>query len=267
MAKQNKKDTLIALLKYKKDFYYASTQHWYRIPTSSKNAPIMVKDKSLKIIAFYFPKIFGDDAFSIQYFGEVKNITIKKRKEFIKNSKSDKEYYFIEFDKLYEIPNPIFSLRHRRMTFITTTEDRLKYAREFNDLFYESPLEEKMWSEFNKLKISAERQFRVDIHKNKYFELDFALFCKARKIAVECDGDTYHMGDDNVRKDKERDNILLAKGWDTLRYTSKDINDNLDKTISQVSDVLNRYGGIENPKISRDFKYIKNAEDSQPTLF
>jgi len=96
---KDKNTVLVALMNSKTDFEIANTFNWYRIPV--KSAPPIVKQKSLKYIAFYHTSIFESLKFSIRWYAYVKNITIKKRKELlpdlIMDPKADNEYYKIEF--------------------------------------------------------------------------------------------------------------------------------------------------------------------------
>jgi len=268
MGLKGKKDVLVALLKDKSDYYYADVEHWYRIPV--KRAPIMVRDKKIKLIAFYLPKSFGLYAHTVRWYAKVKNISIAKREELVLNGKkhpnSENDYYRLELDKLIELPTPIESLRKRRILFINTTQNHLSQAKEINDLYYESPLEEMLWDEFKKLSINAERQWEVILDKRTFYT-DFALFCKARNIAVECDGDTYHMENERIEKDKQRDNLLFINGWETMRFTSKNLNEELDQSVGLIKEAVNNYGGIEKTNAPRDFEYIRSKEEKQMILF
>ena len=269
--KKENKDVLIAILNNKSDYYIASTEHWYRIPLGKKTTPLNVKDGSVKLIALYQTKIFNEEAFMLKWFGEVKRITVAKRKELLPGdfdkTKSEREYYKIEFDKLQEIPQPIESKRHRRILFICTTYDKLKYAKEINDLFLESPLEEKMWKVLKSEKISAERQYDIRSKKNQTFILDFALFCKERNLGIECDGDTYHTEKEDVKKDKRRDNILGSIGWNIFHYTTDDIVNKMNFTMGQIKETVNKYGGLEDINNLSNYYYLTIQNEMQKRLF
>ncbi len=266
MNERTKKDVLIAYLPTHKDLNIAVTKKWYRIPVKSQNVPTIVKNKGLKLIAFYQPKIFKMDAFAVRYYGIVDKISIKKRKHLfrneLKNEKSEDLYYKIQFDNLLRLPRPIYSRRHRRILFITTNLDRFENAEEINDLFFESPIEEKFWEALKRNEISAERQYLESISKSNYF-LDFAVFCKKCKIAIECNGDTFHNKPENIKKDKRRDNSLKSKGWNVFRYTSEDINYHLEDSISQVKETINYYGGFEDTFENEVFqKYLLQSNNN-----
>lgn len=266
------KNVLIALLKDLKDEEYLNLQKWYRIPASSKLVPLMVRNNTIKYIAFYLPKKFGNLKYSIPWFAEVKQITKVPRKELIYqkgNKKNDELYYKIEINKLEELQNPIYARRPRRIIFITTTENKFKTAIEINDLFYESPIEEKLWSEFKKNKIQAERQWYVKINNFKTYILDFAVFCKKGKINIECDGDEFHNSIKNINKDKERNNLLTSKQWQILRFNTDQIMNDTYNTLDRIMETINTYGGIEEIDIKNNTKKyrILNKYGSQDELF
>ncbi len=261
-------DTLVALLRDINDYRIASELNWYRIPVNS--APKIVAEKKIKYLAFYQTKKFGSEAFIVRWFTRVKKIKIVHRDELFDNEriteKSRKIYYKLEFEKLRKLKNPVRSTRHRRIIFIQTSFQLLKEAKEINELFIESPIEEKMWDAFKKEGINAERQYEVIYGrgKNRRFYLDFAMFCKNRNLAVECDGDTYHTKPEDIKKEKQRDNVLESKGWNILRYTTDDIVYKLDESLSQVNETINNYGGIVD---TTGIYHYLNGESKQERLF
>ncbi len=263
-----KKDVLIALMNSKKDFAIAQEQGWYRIPV--KSAPQIVRDYNLNYLAFYQTKLFADEAFSIRWFGEVQRISVVKRKELLPDlkldPKADNEYFKIEFDNLQLLPEPIVSHRLRRILFISTTLRRFQTAKEINDVFQESPIEETVWDALKSEKITAERQYLVGTDK-QFFYLDFALFCKDRNIDVECDGDTFHSKPDDVKRDKKRNNLLESLGWSVLRFTTDEIFNHLKETITLMKQTINRYGGLEEINDPSMFKRFAFESGHQPSLF
>jgi very-short-patch-repair endonuclease len=251
------KDTLIALLKYENDLEIALKQKWYRIPV--KTAPKMVRDERLKYLALYQPKAFKENAFQIRWVGEVRDISIVKRKELLPEEtghpRSEEDYYRIELTELHPLSHPIISQRKRRMLFITTTFGRFQQAHEINDLFFESPIEERMWDALKKESIDAERQYWMETPEGNFF-LDFAIFSKERNIDVECNGDTHHTGAQDVKRDKRRNNILESKGWAVFRYTAEEIMHHITKCICQLKETVNRYGGLQDANDSSRYRLL-----------
>ena len=269
MVKQNKqRDFLVALMNNKSDFQIAKEQNWYRIPCSTKMVPKSVANKTLKHIAFYHTKTFNKDAYCVRWYSEVKNISVVPRKVLLpkiqNDPKANDEYYKIEFNSLSELSTPIISNRPRRVLFVPTTLWHFQNASNINDLFYESPLEEEFWEALKTAKIESERQFLIYTDM-KMFYLDFALFCKERNINIECDGDRFHLSEFNVKRDKNRNNILSSLGWSILRFTTEDIKRNLNTTIQYVKETINQYGGIEIIS-EKTYRYFEE-DQNQISLF
>ncbi len=262
MKLKMKRDFLIALMNNKRDFKIAQEQHWYRVPVRTKRVPKSVVNRSLKHIAFYHTKEFGEDAYRIQWYGEVKDISIVKRKELLpeipNDPKADDEYYKIGFGELHKRAVPIISNRPRRILFIPTTLWHFQQASEINEVFYESPLEEKFWQVLRDEKIDAERQFLVNAD-SQTFLLDFALFCRARNIDIECDGDEFHLEREDVKRDKKRNNILESFGWSVLRFTTDEIQKSLKEVINRVTKTINQLGGLQDVFNQTVFRYLDDG--------
>ncbi|MFZ4739683.1 MAG: endonuclease domain-containing protein [Bacteroidales bacterium] len=260
---------LIAIMNSKIDFEIAKTHNWYRIPVTS--APKIVKDGKIQIIAFYLTQKFNDEKYTINHYGIVNNVSIKKRKEFFPfetpNIKSEKYYFKIDFQPLIKLEHPIISLRGRRILFIPTTKEKFFNSKEINNLFNDSILEDKLWEEFKEKDISAERQFFYSIDKKNNYLLDFAIFCKTRNINVECDGNKYHMGNKEIQYDKNRNNYLESKGWSVLRFTTKNLTQELNQTVNIICNTINKYGGIQDELNLYNYRFIRPDSDSQLYLF
>jgi len=263
------KDTLVAIINSKRDLDIALKQQWYRIPVKTKYTPQSVKNETLKHIAFYQISVFGRESFLIKWYAEVRDISIIKRSNLlpdeISDPKANNDYYKINLNELKTLPNPIISQRHRRMLFVNTTLELLLKAKEFNDLFLESDLEEKLWTDFKSSEINAERQYMFVAEKRFYY-LDFALFCRDKTIDVECDGDEYHLTEDAVKYDKRRNNFITKYGWIVLRYGPEEISNNMNSVMKEINKTVKRYGGIEPIPFSKNFRHFRD-EDNQIDLF
>jgi len=234
---------LIAVINNRRDFHIARTEHWYRIPV--KSAPKNLEN--MGYLAFYLTKVFGEQKWSINYWAEVKGCKIVKRMELLPyeddHPKASELYYKVEIGDLKRLPNPIISRRGRRLVFIPTSMEKFRSAKEINDLYHESPLEDKLWLEFRRTGIDAERQYYVAEEKEKYC-LDFAIFCRDGNVDVECDGDIWHSQPETIVSDNARNNFLTSRGWSILRFSSKDINENMLDCIDKVRYTANNLGGI-----------------------
>lgn len=266
MEQSPARDFLIALMNNKRDFGIAREQHWYRIPVKTKQVPKSVIDGTLKHIAFYHTQEFGRDAHCIRWYAEVKHITIVKRKELLpelpNDPKADDDYYKIQFGELRARSEPIFSRRPRRILFIPTTSWHFQQANEINDVFCESPLEERFWRALKHEEITAERQYLFAMD-GRTFYLDFALFCRDRNIDVECDGDSFHLVEQNVKRDKKRNNILESFGWSVLRFTTDEIQLDLGEVLKRIKKTVNQLGGLQD---TLDQKIYRCLDDGSPQL-
>lgn len=246
-------EVLVAIINNPRDFAILNERNWYRIPVTSV-------EKWLKgrwppaWLAFYQTKIFGKDAWAVNYYAKVLDIRQVHRLQLfpdeVPNEKSGKEYYQIFVEPLRRLPKPIHGKRYRRITFIPTTWEKFVNAVEINDLSDESPLEDRLWTEFKRLNIDAERQEFVRVGK-KHYALDFAIYCRSGKIDVEVNGDYWHTKPANIRQDNLRDNDLVTEGWRVLRFSTKHVNESTqDYCIPTITQNINRLGGLKEGKFS-----------------
>ena len=237
---------LVGIVPRKNLWNLIQEQKWYHIPVGSapKNAGLA------EYLGFYFPNVFGEEMrYKVSYYAKVKKVYIVKRIKLFQDEKehkrANKDYFQFHLGEIIELPKPIPSLRWRRIVHIPTSYEKLFSAEEINDLYDTSPLEEKMYLEMKKRKITSERQFYVRVGRKSYF-LDFGIFCKKGNIDLECDGEKYHTLPKALAKDRERNNELTSFGWNVLRFTGEEINKTtnncfriIDKTISNLDGTLN----------------------------
>lgn len=242
--RQKPSDGLVAILNDQRDFEILQREGWYRIPVT--NAPRRWPPRWL---AFYQTKIFGEDADSVRYYGEVAKMEVLPRAALFPqerpNPKSDKVYHKISLRDVKMLPQPIRSLRPRRIVFIPTTWQKLITATEFNDLFDDSPLEDNLWHSLRSWQIRAERQWTVDVGSQRFL-LDFAIFCNEGKIDVETDGDSYHIGKEEGGRDNLRNNSLATVGWQVLRFNTAQIRERTaDYCVPEILKTINRLDGLQ----------------------
>ncbi|MCO6453560.1 MAG: DUF559 domain-containing protein [Caldilineales bacterium] len=261
-------EVLVAILNDKKDFAILREKGWYRIPTDS--AP---KRWPPQWLAFYQTKIFGEEAYSVRYYGRVRSISMVRRRDLfpneLPNPKSDRQYYKIQLESLRTLNEPIASPRWRRIAFIPTTWPKFRRARQINDLFDESPLEDILWDEFKRLGIAAERQFAVPVGE-QFYRLDFAIFCNNGNIDVETDGDSYHIGVEEATKDRLRENNLTTAGWQTLRFNGNELREKMaEYCVPKITGAINRFGGLQDDAEERPrvFYSVSGQSVQQLSLF
>ena len=260
-------EVLVAIINSKRDFAILQNEHWYRIPVDT--APRRWPPRWL---AFYQTKVFGDERWSVNYYGRVRDIRTRRGRELglyePSHPKANRRYYQVRLESIERLAEPILSRRWRRIVFIPTTWAKFARAVEINDLFDESPLEDRLWAELKRLKIGAERQWDVNIGK-AWYKLDFALFCEKGPLALETDGDAWHVGPESSDQDNVRDNDLKAAGWQVMRFTGRQIREQMaDYCVPKITAMINRLDGLqEEGLVPRQFYSTPDGQAQQLSLF
>jgi len=241
-------EVLVAIMNNPLDFAIAQDRHWYRVPVSSANKWLKARWPP-QWLAFYQTKVFGEEAYAINYWAEVLGLRQVARWQLFPDQpryeRNNRRYWQISLGPLQRLSTPIFSRRWRRIVSIPTTWQKFDSAVEINDLYDESPLEDLLWAEFKRWKIQAERQEFVKVVDSDYV-LDFAIYCGTGKVDVEADGDTWHANPEKAVQDNRRDNALNAVGWKVLRFTSYHIREEVsDYCLRTVVDTVNNLGGVD----------------------
>lgn len=242
------RDVLVGIVNNVRDFALARDSHWYRIPRSSA-------DKWLancwppRWLAFYQTKVFERESHSVTYYAQVQDVREVRRWQLFpdqpRDEKSEQPYFQLLLGPLQRLPAPILSRRFRRIVFIPTTWEKFNSALEINDLFDGSPLEDRLWTVFKRLKISAERQEFVALDSGLSF-LDFAIYCATGKIDVETDGDTWHANPEKAAQDNRRDNALNVIGWTVLRFgTTQVVEQLMEYCIPTIAAKIDSLGGVD----------------------
>ncbi len=240
-------EVLIAIMNNLLDFVIARDQHWYRIPVHSVDR-FLKKRWPPQWLAFYQTKVFGNEAFAVNYYAQVLNIREVFRWELFPDQphdeKGQRRYYQLLLSLLQRLPQPILSRRWRRIVFIPTTWLKFMNAVEINDLYDESPLEDRLWAELKRLEIDAERQEFVQV-KECIYSLDFAIYCDRGKIDVETDGDRWHTDPERIPLDNLRDNDLGTAGWRVLRFNTHHIREEMTEyCVPTIVENINGLGGL-----------------------
>ncbi len=236
---------LVGIVPRKNLWEIIKKERWYHIPVQSapRNLP------QVRYIAFYFPKVFGEElCYKVIYYGRVIGMEKKKRIELFpdetQHPRQGLDYYQIHLDRIEELPRPIPSRRWRRIVHIPTTLRRLYTAEEINDLYETSPIEEKMYRALRRRNINPERQFYVRVN-NQYYCLDFCIFCKKANIDLECDGERYHILPESLTRDRLRNNELTSYGWYVLRFIGNEIRTKLNNCLRTIIRTINTLDGLQ----------------------
>lgn len=268
MVMNKRGEVLVAIMNNPLDMVVARDRHWYRVPISS--AETMLRNRwPPQWLAFYQTQIFGAEKYAVNYFARVDELRRARRWELFpdepRDEKSEREYWQVIIGPLQRLPRPIVSRRWRRIAFIPTTLAKLHTAEEVNDLYDESPLEDRLWAEFKRLHIRAERQEFVQLG-NKLHSLDFAIYCTQGGLNVETDGDIWHADPKRIPEDNARDNALETAGWSLLRFNSRQINEQMRAyCLPTVKKEIDNLGGVV--ELGRSLPRLVNLNLQQTTLF
>ena len=106
--------------------------------------------------------------------------------------------------------------------------------------------ESKLWYQFLKgHPVKFRRQQRIE-----GYIVDF--YASEAKVVIELDGSQHYEEDENINKDKERDEVLQGKGLIVLRIQDYDVTTSFDGVCEYINEELKRR--ISNPqKITERF--------------
>ncbi len=93
------------------------------------------------------------------------------------------------------------------------------------------------------------------------YRLDMVSVCGKKTVAIECDGEYYHSGEEKIREDMERQTILERLGWRFIRIRGSEYFRNPEKTIERVLENLTSLGIMP-----EDTSLETNARDESDLL-
>ena len=92
-----------------------------------------------------------------------------------------------------------------------------------------TPFEAKLWAYLSRSQLGGYKFRRQHVVGN--FICDF--FCPAKGLIIEVDGDTH-----DTSRDEQRDMSLLQQGYATLRFTNREIRENIEGVLSMIAERL-----------------------------
>jgi len=231
---------LIGVVKRKKDLDHVRYDHWYRIPAH------LSFRKSPRYLSVYPITRCGVGGRGISFYSPIRKITRVQRIMLLPEENShprSKEWYWrLQLGPPRELQHHIENRLRRRITFAYTTLPKLIQAREVGELFGIPPLEEIMRRSLLKAGITPTPQFCVMQRKRCLYRIDFAIFCRYGKIALECDHSRWHQKPDRKKKDIERDRWLKKHGWAVIHLTEENI---IDQPVESVKLIQEQIRSLE----------------------
>jgi len=231
-----KETVLVGVLKNRRDLEILLKENWYRIPV------FYAPKKKFEYLAFYEPLKFGKSGKCVRYYGKVIKKEIKKRIELLPKEKNHpragKNYLKISFKKIIKLKKPIKNIIPRRIYFGFTDLRKLLNANDILELYDIANTEKIVENLLKKEKIKYKAQYYELINKRKRFRLDFVIFTKKGKIAIECDNDKAHQGKRQQQKDKIKDKILHERGFMVIRLKEKEILDSSKSCLKIIEETV-----------------------------
>lgn len=213
-------EVLVVILKNERDRQILLEENWYRIP--DKYFPI----RKFKYIAFYQPASFGLEGKRICYYAKIGSIGKFPRINLLPREKDHprawEDYLKLKFERICRLRKPIKNTTPRRVSFGLTSLVNLRSAKNILQLYGVVETEEVVAKKLRELKINFQPQYWVMGEAHRY-RLDFAIFCRNGRIAVECDNRKAHSSPQQLARDHAKDSFLIEQGWRVVRLGEKKI--------------------------------------------
>ena len=242
-ARPEKNDlVLIGVVKRAEDLKHVEDDHWYRIPAR------VAFRKLPGYLAVYPTSRCGGRGGGISFYSQIHKIIRVKRIELLPEEnlhpRAEEWYWKLELGPPQKLPRRIENRLRRRITFAYTTRNKLLNSHEMGELFGIPPLEEIMRRALARAGIVHTVQFCLMRGKRCRYRLDFAIFCRKGKIALECDHSRWHQRPARQKKDRERDRWLKRDGWTVIHLTEVEIIKNSVQSLKLIKKQIRASGGI-----------------------
>lgn len=81
------------------------------------------------------------------------------------------------------------------------------------------------------------------------YRIDMVAIDGIKKVAIECDGERWHSGEEKIRADMERQTILERLGWQFIRIRGSEYYSNPEKAMNRVIERLTFLGVGPNSQV------------------
>ena len=175
---------LVAVVNNQKDFERARDDHWYRIPV--KRAPRQI---AAEYLALYQTSKFGAQGRRINFYAPILRYHVATRTELIPDQpdhpRAGDQYFKLELGELIPLPGPIGNARQPRITFITTTLERLLAAKDVSELWLRAAARQKLYTAVRERGLAVECWYPVEMGDRP--EADLALLGPNGRINLTID--------------------------------------------------------------------------------
>ena len=225
-----RRTVLVAVLNNADDLRRAASEGWYRIP--QRSAPPRI---GADYLAFYQTNAFAGqpEAQTVTYYAATRRYRLLTRRELLPDQPDHPrahDYYFrIELGPLLRLESPVPSATLRRVTFISTTLDRLLHAGDLRDLYLPEDPFQRLWQ--------ALRDNRLRPLKNRLLDdrpMDITLRARGGYLGILChDADPAQTQEPHPRSER----------WEVLRLPPGQIERDMEGCLRRVGAALLQLGG------------------------
>ena len=135
---------LVAIIPAPEDLQVARVLGWYRIPI--RTAPRIL---NVDYLAFYQPASFTDRKWRVEYLAPVLGHELATRIELLREEndhpRADEEYFKIQLGPIQQLIHPIIAGEWKRFTFLYTTGEYFRRAKELTELTVRPGERRRLW--------------------------------------------------------------------------------------------------------------------------
>lgn len=135
---------LVAIIPAPEDLQVARVLGWYRIPI--RTAPRIL---NVDYLAFYQPASFTDRKWRVEYLAPVLGHELATRIELLREEndhpRADEEYFKIQLGPIQQLVHPIMAGEWKRFTFLYTTGEYFRRAKELTELTVRPGERRRLW--------------------------------------------------------------------------------------------------------------------------
>ncbi|MEE9463664.1 MAG: hypothetical protein V3V53_17640 [Bacteroidales bacterium] len=135
---------MVAIIPKPEDLQVARVLGWYRIPI--RTAPRIL---NVDYLAFYQPASFTDRKWRVEYLAPVLGHELATRLELLKEEndhpRADEEYFKIQLGPIQQLIHPIIAGEWKRFTFLYTTGEYFRRAKELTELTVRPGERRRLW--------------------------------------------------------------------------------------------------------------------------
>ena len=135
---------LVAIIPAPEDLQVARVLGWYRIPI--RTAPRIL---NVDYLAFYQPASFTDRKWRVEYLAPVLGHELATRIDLLREEndhpRADEEYFKIQLGPIQQLVHPIMAGEWKRFTFLYTTGEYFRRAKELTELTVRPGERRRLW--------------------------------------------------------------------------------------------------------------------------